>query len=67
MILEKMPPGEVIREIRTKRGMTQKDVADAIGVSISTLCKWEKGARHMNIERFEELLDVMSAVYTVRY
>ena len=67
MILEKRSPGETIKAIREKRGMTQKDVVDTLGTTVSSLSRYESGSRLMSVERFEEILDILSAEYTVRY
>ena len=32
-----------LKELRTERGMTQRDVAEAIGVSPVAVCQWETG------------------------
>ena len=67
MILEKRSPGETIKSIRKKRGMTQRDVADTLGTTVSSVSRYESGSRLMSVERFEEILDILSAEYTVRY
>lgn len=67
MILTKRSPGETIKAIRKKRGMTQKDVADTLGTTVSSVSRYESGSRLMSVERFEEILDILSAEYTVRY
>jgi transcriptional regulator with XRE-family HTH domain len=35
--------GRLIREARTRLGMTQAEAAYAIGVTVSTLNRWENG------------------------
>ena len=42
--------GEKLRELRKKKGVTQSEVAQAIGVSVSTYNAWEIG---QNIPRDE--------------
>lgn len=39
-----------LREIRTKRGFTMKQVADAIGVSESAICLYESGKRQIPVK-----------------
>lgn len=34
--------GKRLKEIRKQKGMTQKDLAETIGVSVSTIKKWEQ-------------------------
>ena len=35
--------GNIIRELRTERGMTQKQLADKMNISDKTVSKWERG------------------------
>lgn len=37
--------GEIIKEVRLEKGMTQKDVADRASVSVAEICRLEKGER----------------------
>ncbi|MBE6673142.1 MAG: helix-turn-helix transcriptional regulator [Ruminococcaceae bacterium] len=39
-----MSVGENIKKYRKQKGMTQKELADAIGVSVQAISKWECGA-----------------------
>lgn len=32
-----------VRELRDRLGLTQEDFARALGMSVSTVCRWEKG------------------------
>lgn len=36
---------EVLRDLRTAKGLSQKDLADLIGVSQVAIVHWEKGGR----------------------
>ena len=36
------PPG-LLRDLRQRAGLTQGDIAKAVGVSVSAVCFWEKG------------------------
>ncbi len=38
--------GMVIKEIREKQNITQKELADKINVSDKTVSKWETGVSH---------------------
>lgn len=35
--------GSVIQDLRKRKGLTQEQVADAIGVSKAAVSKWESG------------------------
>lgn len=56
---ERMNSGENIREMRKKRGMTQKELAAAIGMSKPTVMRYEKGQSYPSIKvmaKIEEIL-----------
>ena len=40
-----------VKELRTAAGMTQKALADQLGVTVPTLSKWELGQRTPELER----------------
>ena len=35
--------GNFIKELRTEKGLTQKELADELGISNKTISKWETG------------------------
>lgn len=47
-----------IKELRDREGMTQKDVAEMIGVSQSTYSTYENGINYLNAERLEKLANI---------
>lgn len=40
-----------VKELRTAAGMTQKALADQLGVTVPTVSKWERGQRTPELER----------------
>ena len=50
--------GPVLREIRKGKGLTVEDVADIIGVSVSTLSQIEQGGRNLSMRNLYALMDV---------
>lgn len=40
-----------VKELRTAAGMTQKALADQLGVTVPTVSKWELGHRTPELER----------------
>lgn len=67
MMIKEMTPGQVIKEIRINKGLTQSDVAKEVGASLASVCRWERGDRQITVKRFEEILDFLGAEYTVNY
>ena len=47
-----------IKELRDREGMTQKDIAEMIGVSQSTYSTYENGINYLNAERLEKLANI---------
>ncbi len=47
-----------LKEIRKKRGYTQKELAQKLGISDSTLAHYESGIRKITLEMFLRILDV---------
>ena len=64
---DKITAGQTIRQIRTEKGISQKDIAQAVGSSVASVCRWEKDQRQLTVNRFEEILDFLGAEYIVRY
>lgn len=52
--------GLKIKTMRMSRGMTQQDLADAVGVSRSAISMWESGSNEPNFEALEALADVFN-------
>ena len=47
--------GDRLRKLRKKSGLTQEKLADAVGVSLLTLFRWEKGERSPRIDEIKAL------------
>ena len=54
-----MPPGERIRELRIKAGITQKDLADRMGLPRQQINVWETGVRTPKIENLKRVADAL--------
>lgn len=48
---------KTIRELRRGRGWTQQDLAQAIGVSVATVYKWEQGVVEPRAAKLREMAD----------
>jgi transcriptional regulator with XRE-family HTH domain len=47
--------GQLIREIRKSRYMTQMKLADLVGVSYQQIQKYEKGASSISVDRLKQI------------
>ena len=44
-----------LRELRTERALTQKELADRIGTNNSSVCDWERGRTEPNLDALVKL------------
>lgn len=51
--------GKIIFELRREKGMTQKQLADAINISDKTVSKWERGLGCPDVSLLGELSEVL--------
>lgn len=51
--------GKIIHDARIKKGLTQKQLADAIAVTDKAVCKWEKGHGCPDITLLSQLSKVL--------
>lgn len=56
-----MKVGKLIFQLRTEKGLTQKQVADQLNISNKTISKWECGLGCPDVSLWEELANVLGA------
>lgn len=63
--MENLPIGKVIARARHRKRLTQRQLAEALGVSVPTVANWERGEHFplRNIGAIEEALDISLAGY----
>jgi len=54
-----MELSERIRRARARAGLTQRALAESMGVSPATVAQWERGKRNPKFEHLVELCDVL--------
>lgn len=64
-ISDELNTGEMIKKIRAEKNITMQDLSEASGVSISAICRYEKGARVPNMGTFDRLMKAMDADVTI--
>lgn len=48
---------EKFKELREKSGKSQRDIADALGITTSAISDWEKGRKKPRLSRLQEVAD----------
>ena len=51
---------ERLKQLRQKKGLTQKDIADLVHVNRVTYTNWEKGNREPNFETLLKLASILN-------
>ncbi len=51
--------GKRIADIRHKSGLTQRDLADKVGVTAQAVSKWERGSSCPDISILDEIADTL--------
>ncbi len=57
--MEKEKTGQLIAELRKEKGLTQKQLADALNVTDKAVSKWERGLSFPDISMLEPLSDLL--------
>lgn len=52
--------GIKIKEMRTKRGLTQKQLADRLGVKQQNVSDWERSARSPSVKNLRKLAEILN-------
>ena len=52
-----------LKAARVNAGLTQKDVAERLGISNKTLCSWENGITTPNVHQVQSLCDLYGVSY----
>ncbi len=58
-IMDKERTGQLITELRKEKGMTQKQLADALNVTDKAVSKWERGLSFPDISMLEPISEVL--------
>ena len=53
-----MEPYEIIRNLRTEKGLSRKEVAEKVGVTVQTVYRWENGMSFPNDASLKRLSDL---------
>jgi transcriptional regulator with XRE-family HTH domain len=50
---------DIIKKLRKKRGLTQKQLAEKLGVQQTTISMWETGANRPNVDMLKPLAKIL--------
>ncbi|MGN1258884.1 MAG: helix-turn-helix domain-containing protein [Christensenellales bacterium] len=51
---------ERLKELRTEKGLSRKNLADKLHISERTVCYWESGKRECSFDTLIELSEILS-------
>lgn len=57
--MDKERTGQLITELRKEKGLTQKQLADALNVTDKAVSKWERGQSFPDISMLEPIAEVL--------
>jgi repressor LexA len=57
--------GQKIREARLEKGLTQKELAERLGVVKSVISEYEKGNQNLTIETLDKVASVLGLSFTI--
>ena len=57
--MEKEKTGQLIAELRKEKGLTQKQLADALNVTDKAVSKWERGLSFPDISMLEPISELL--------
>lgn len=57
--MDKERTGQLITELRKEKGLTQKELADALNVTDKAVSKWERGLSFPDISMLEPISDTL--------
>ena len=57
--METQTMGEIISALRKEKGMTQKDLADKMGVTDKAVSKWERNLSYPDISSIPKLAEIL--------
>lgn len=59
--------GEMIRETRKAKGLTQKELGEKLGISESAVSKYESGKENPTAELIQKVADALGVSLEIRF
>ena len=59
--------GEIISILRKEKGMTQKEIADRLGITDKAVSKWERDVAYPDTGTIPKLAEILGVTVPLRY
>ena len=59
--------GNQLKKVRLERGLSQREVAEALGVEQNYISRYESGQRQMDIQTLEALANILNVRFVQRF
>ncbi|GAB4023739.1 hypothetical protein GCM10028808_74880 [Spirosoma migulaei] len=59
--------GQLIRETRKAKGLTQKELGEIMGLSESTVNKYEAGKQNLSLETVQKIADALKIKLEINF
>lgn len=56
-----------LKKFREQKHMSQKQLADALGVQPTSISRYERGARQLSVDKAKKIADVLEVEWTLLY
>ena len=56
-----------IRYFREKESMSQKELADAVGLQPTSISRYERGVRQLSVDKAKKIADILKVDWTCLY
>lgn len=56
-----------LKYFREKESMSQKELADALGVQPTSISRYERGARQLSVDKAKKIADILKVDWTCLY
>mgnify|MGYP002511082371 CR=1 FL=1 len=56
-----------IRYFREKESMSQKELADAMGLQPTSISRYERGVRQLSVDKAKKMADILKVDWTCLY
>ncbi len=59
--------GQLIKTVRTQEGLTQKELAERLGVNVATVNRYETGKQNLTVDTIKKIAKAIGSNITVTF